>query len=201
MLANLYMNRFLKYWRITERGKAFKAQVVNYADDFVILTHRHAAEARDWTRAVMTRLGLNLNETKTQLKEARTESLDFLGYTFGPHRYWKDGRQYLGASPSKKSVARMRQKVSDLLIPGNTDPWLEVRDRLNRIVQGWSNYFSYGTRARAYRAVDHHVADRVRSFLRRRRQVSGRGTRILADQVIFGPLGVHRLVTPSGDRP
>ena len=33
LLANLYMNRFLKYWRITERGKAFRAQVVNYADD------------------------------------------------------------------------------------------------------------------------------------------------------------------------
>jgi RNA-directed DNA polymerase len=33
LLANLYMNRFLKYWRITERGKAFRAHVVNYADD------------------------------------------------------------------------------------------------------------------------------------------------------------------------
>jgi len=200
MLANLYMNRFLKYWRITERGKAFKAQVVNYADDFVILTHRHAAEARDWTRAVMTRLGLNLNETKTQLKAAR-RVWTFWGTPLGRTAIGRMAGQYLGASPSKKSVARMRQKVSDLLIPGNTDPWLEVRDRLNRIVQGWSNYFRYGTRARAYRAVDHHVADRVRSFLRRRRQVSGRGTRILADQVIFGPLGVHRLVTPSGDRP
>ena len=199
MLANLYMNRFLKYWRITERGKVFKAQVVNYADDFVVLTHRHAAEARDWTRAVMTRLGLTLNETKTQLKDARTESFDFLGYTFGPHRDWKDGRRYLGTSPSQKSVARMRQKVNDLLSPGNQDPWPEVRDRLNRIVQGWSNYFRYGTRTRAYRAVDHHVADRVRSFLSRRRQ--GQRMRLLLDQAIFGPLGVKRLVTPQGARP
>src|ERR1700726_2237724 len=38
LLANLYMNRFLKYWRITERGEVFQAQVVNYADDFVILS-------------------------------------------------------------------------------------------------------------------------------------------------------------------
>jgi len=45
LLANLYMNRFLKYWRITERGRVFRAQVVNDADDFVILTSRHAAEA------------------------------------------------------------------------------------------------------------------------------------------------------------
>src|SRR6202011_1709065 len=37
LLANLYVNRFLKYWRITGRGEVFRAAVVNYADDFVIL--------------------------------------------------------------------------------------------------------------------------------------------------------------------
>src|SRR5499425_3166297 len=42
LLANLYMNRFLKYWRITGRGEVFQAQVVNYADDFVILSRRKA---------------------------------------------------------------------------------------------------------------------------------------------------------------
>ena len=193
LLANLYMNRFLKYWRITERGKVFKAQIVNYADDFVILTRQRAAEARDWTRQVMTRLGLTLNETKTKLRKARQESFDFLGYTFGPQRYRKDGHWYLGASPSKQSVARLRQKVHEVLVPGNTEPWPKVRDRLNRILRGWSNYFGYGTRLPAYRAVDNHVAARVRHFLRRRHKVSSRGTQRWADNVIFGPLGVLRL--------
>jgi RNA-directed DNA polymerase len=193
LLANLYMNRFLKYWRITERGKAFRAQVVNYADDFVILTSRHAAEARDWTRKVMTRLGLTLNETKTKLKEARRESFDFLGYTFGLRRYWRNGQEYMGASPSKKSVARLREKVNAVLIPGNKGTWSEVRDRLNRILRGWSNYFNYGTRRQAYRAVDNHTAERVRHFLRQRRHVPTRGTRLLANEVIFGSLGVLRL--------
>ncbi len=193
LLANLYMNRFLKYWRITEREKVFRAQIVNYADDFVILTRQRAAEARDWTRQVMTCLGLTLNETKTKLRKARQESFDFLGYTFGPQCYRKDGHWYLGASPSKKSVARLRQKVNDVLVPGNTEPWPKVRDRLNRLLRGWSNYFGYGTRLPAYRAVDNHVAARVRRFLRRRHQVSSRGTQRWADDVIFGPLGVLRL--------
>ena len=193
LLANLYMNRFLKYWRITERGKAFRAQVVNYADDFVILTSRHAAEARDWTRKVMTCLGLTLNETKTKLKEARRESFDFLGYTFGLLCYWRNGQKYMGASPSKKSVARLREKVNAVLIPGNKGTWAEVRDRLNRILRGWSNYFNYGTRRQAYRAVDNHTAERVRHFLRQRRHVPTRGTRPLANEVIFGSLGVLRL--------
>src|SRR5204862_3275606 len=178
LLANLYMNRFLKYWRITERGKALGAQVVNYADDFVILTRRQAAEARDWTRQVMTRLGLTLNEAKTKLKEARQESFDFLGYTFGPQHYRKTGREYLGASPSKKSLARLRQKVNGVLASDNPETWPEERDRLNRILRGWSNYFSYGTRWAAYGAVNHHVAVRVRHFLKRRQKVSTRGTRI-----------------------
>ena len=58
LLANIYMNRFLKYWRHTGRGEAFRAHVVSYADDFVILSRGHAAEALAWTKAVMTRLGL-----------------------------------------------------------------------------------------------------------------------------------------------
>ena len=40
LLANIYMNRFLKHWRLTGRGEAFRAHVVNYADDFVILSQR-----------------------------------------------------------------------------------------------------------------------------------------------------------------
>src|ERR1700726_632242 len=45
MLANVYMNRFLKHWRLTGRGEAFRAHVVAYADDFVILSRGCAAEA------------------------------------------------------------------------------------------------------------------------------------------------------------
>src|SRR3954447_23151558 len=86
MLANLYMNRFLKYWRISGRSEAFQARVINYADDFVILSRSSAAEALNWTRSVVTRIGLTLNEAKTSIKEARQERFDFLGYTFGPHR-------------------------------------------------------------------------------------------------------------------
>jgi RNA-directed DNA polymerase len=81
LLANIYMNRFLKHWRLTGSGEAFRAHIVNYADDFVILSQRSAAEALAWTKAVMTKLGLTLNEAKTSVKDARTERFDFLGYS------------------------------------------------------------------------------------------------------------------------
>jgi RNA-directed DNA polymerase len=193
LLANLYMNRFLKYWRITERCEIFQAQVVNYADDFVILSRRCAAEALNWTRNVMTRIGLTLNETKTSIKKARTERFDFLGYTFGPHRNRKSGRVYLGASPSKKSVSRLRRKVGDLLEPSNVEPWPDVRDHLNRILRGWSNYFSYGTTIMANRAVDNYVYERVRNFMRRRHKVQSRGGTQYSGANVFGKLGVLSL--------
>lgn len=193
LLANLYMNRFLKHWRSTGRGEAYRAHVISYADDFVILSRNHAAEALTWTRSVMTRLGLSLNEKKTAVRDARRERFDFLGYTFGPHRYRKDGHWYLGASPSTKSVLRLKAKVSDLLVPGNVGAWTEVRDQLNSLLRGWAAYFAHGTRMPAYRAIDNHVYDRVRHFLVRRHKVPSHGTSRFPREAVFGAMGVLHL--------
>jgi len=193
LLANIYMNRFLKYWRLTGRGEAFCAHVVAYADDFVILSRGRAAEVLAWTKVVMTRLGLTLNEVKTSLKNARQERFDFLGYSFGPHRYKANGLWYLSARPSKKSVQRFKTKIGNLLVPGNNDPWPEVRDTLNRSLLGWSNYFCHGTRRSAFRGVDRYVYERVRDFLARRHKVAGRGTHWFSCDVVYGKHGLLRL--------
>lgn len=187
LLANLYMNRFLKYWRQRDCGRTFQAHVVSYADDFVILSRGHAAEAKAWATATLTRLGLTLNEDKTALRDARRERFTFLGYSFGPHCLHRDGSWYLGASPSSKSVQRCKAKVSELLVAGNMAPWDEVRDRLNRVVRGWVAYFSYGSCALAYRAIEHHVWHRVYRFLRRRHKADRGGK---PDTDVFGRLGV-----------
>ena len=142
---------------------------------------------------MMTRLGLALNEAKTSIRDARQERFDFLGYAFGPHRYRKDGHWYLGASPSKKSVPRLKEKVGEVLAPSNQAPWTEVRGQLNRLLHGWSAYFGYGTRLIAYRAVDNHVYHSVRRFLVRRHKVQSRGTNRFSDEVVFGERGVLRL--------
>ena len=190
LLANIYMNRFLKYWRLTGRGEAFRAHVIAYADDFVILSRGCAAEALAWTTAVMTKLGLTINEAKTSLKDARRESFDFLGYTLGPRHFRNGGRWYLGAAPSKKSVRRVKRKISDLLRPSNTGAWLQVCARLNRLLGGWAAYFSYGSIASAYQAVDRHLYERVCAFLRRRHKTPGRGTQRFPREYVYGELDV-----------
>jgi Retron-type reverse transcriptase len=199
LLANLYMNRMLKGWRQTGRAEQFRAQIVNYADDFVILSRGKAKEALGWTRGVVERLELTLNEKKTSLRNARRERFDFLGYTFGPHFSGRTGKEYIGYSPSKKSVSKMKRNVGDYLTPGNNRPWEEVRDRLNQKLKGWKAYFGLGSTARAYRAIDEYVEERVRHFLRRRHKVSSQGTREFSMKRIYGELGILRLRGPLGD--
>jgi RNA-directed DNA polymerase len=200
VLANLYMNRMLKGWRQSRRGEQFRAHMVNYADDFVILSRGKAAEALEWTRGVLERLELTLNEKKTSVRNAREERFDFLGYTFGPHYSPRTGRKYIGHSPSKKSVSRIKTKVGDLLVPGNMEPWEKVSERLNQILKGWRAYFGCGSTSKAYRAVDEHVYDKVRHFLRRRHKVSSQGTRQFPEERVFGSMGVVRLQGPMGVR-
>jgi len=201
LLANLYMNRFLKHWRLTEQGHKLKAHVIAYADDFVILSRGHAEEAKAWAGAVMTRLGLSLNEAKTSVRDAWKERFDFLGYSFGPHYSRKDGRRYLGASPSKKSVARLKPRISAILHRGNNAPWGEICVKLNRVLKGWSGYFDHGTCTPAYRAIDNHVMTRVQHFLVKRHRVPSRGTARFSRETVFGELGVLSLRARQAVRP
>ena len=189
----------------TGRTQALRAHVVSYADDFVILSRRKphkawANEALAWTRGVMAKLGLTINEAKTSVKDARIERFDFLGYTFGPHWGSRGGRVCPGSRPSQKSIGRVKKRVSGILVAGNPGTWDEVRDELNAALRGWSVYFSYGWRLKAYRAVDWHVTERVRGFLTRRHKDRGRGYRQFPDRRIHGELRVVRLFQSGAKR-
>jgi len=98
------MNRFLKYWRMKRCDEAFRAQVVSYADDFVILTCGKVVEALEWTDKVMSRLNLRLNDDKTSMRDGLQGNFDFLDYTFGFMVFKKDGsRVYVGQSLKEQS--------------------------------------------------------------------------------------------------
>ena len=87
----------------------------------------------------------------------------------------------------------MKGRVAEVLHPGNHDPWPEVAARLNRTLRGWANYFSYGTRLLAYRAIDNYVLHRASDFLRRRHKVRNRCISRFSDAQVFGEFGVQRL--------
>ena len=139
----------------------------------------------------MTKLGLTLNEAKTSLKDARRESFDFLGYTLGPQRYRKDGHWYLGASPSKKSVQRVKTKIGDLLgratrpLAECTQEAQPASGRLDRVLRLRHSLAGVSGRRR-------HVYDRVRVSSCRRHKTEGRGMAVFPEKV-HGELGVLRL--------
>ena len=193
LIANVYMNRYLKVFRLRGFDRRYGARLVNYADDLVVLCRYGAAEVLAQSRRWFTQMGLTLNEQKTRVCDGRREAFTFLGYTYGKMRSRKDGHWYLGAAPAKKAVKRVKGRIRQILRPSNQAPWDEVKDELNRVVRGWANYFSYGTRLMAYRAVDHYVWERVRHFLRRRHKVPTRGVKRFHADVVFGELGVFQL--------
>lgn len=193
LLANIYINRFLRAWREGKKGVAFRARLVNYADDFVIVSRGRAEEALAWTKRAMAKMGLALNETKTRICDAKREHFDFLGYTFGPQWHRKEGYAYLTAVPSKKSIQRVKQKVRTILKQHPVAPLDEVVGKVNAVLRGWRGYFCTGTRAMAYRAVDTYVDEAMRNYLQRRHKVSTRGTRRFPSRMIYEQIGVMRI--------
>ena len=77
-----------------------------------------AREALARTQQVMTKLGLTLSEEKTAVQDARREPFEFLGYSFGPHRYHKDGHWYLGRARQRRAYSGSR--------PGSVTSWFPV---------------------------------------------------------------------------
>ena len=67
----------------------------------------------------MGSIGLALNEGKTCVRDARCESFDFLGYTFGPMYSPRTGGRYNGARPSKKAIASIKGAIRERLRNGN----------------------------------------------------------------------------------
>lgn len=201
MLANLYFRRFMLAWYRHGYAKKFQAEVVNYADDFVILCPEGKGEqAMVVMRGLMARLGLTVNEKKTRLVKLPDETFDFLGYTVGRF-YGRDGRAYWGTRPSRKSVKRLIREIHD----ATTSRWnaLDVRSRieqLNPLLRGWAGYFSQGPVGRIYRLVDNYVARRLRIWLMRKRGKRGTGYRQYPDQFLYETLGLIRLLPPSVDR-
>jgi RNA-directed DNA polymerase len=110
LLANIYMNRFLKHWRLTGCGEAFRANVVAYADDFVILSRGRAVEALAWTKAVMTKLGLMLNEAKTSLREEEHTTAQDEG------RQSAGARQHRSVAGSARHAEQITARLVELLL-------------------------------------------------------------------------------------
>jgi len=191
LLANIYMRRFLKAWEMRGNESKYQSRIVNYADDFVILCRRYAAEALAEAHQILTRIGLTLNQTKTRICCVWDEPFDFLGYSFGIQYSFGSGRAYLAAYPSMTSQRRFKAKVRRMV--GSHMAWQSAENLVgdvNRVVGGWLNYFSYGTLWKTYRKLEKFLQGRVRGWLVHKHRQGGRGECRYPATYIYETLGL-----------
>jgi RNA-directed DNA polymerase len=171
--------------------RRWSAQIVNYADDFVICCKGQADKAMEAMRCMMERLKLTINDDKTNLCRIPQERFDFLGYTFGRCYSRETGRVYIGTRPSRKSIKRMVDSITEETNQCRTIGEAEaVVGRLNRELMGWANYFCLGPVSPAYRAINTHVTQRLRRWLCKKHKVRGKGVSRYPDQYLHEQLGL-----------
>jgi len=177
LLANLYMRRFVLGWKRLGNEQRLDAHIVNYADDFVILTRRQADEAMAAMRDMMAKLKLTVNEKKTRKCSLPAETFTFLGFTFGQQHSWKTGRTYLAPTPAANKVQAICDKISAATRCQTT--YRDEREQilqLNQMLVGWANYFRLGYVTAAWQTVQRHACRRLRWWLRRKhKEKSGQG--------------------------
>jgi RNA-directed DNA polymerase len=202
LLANCYFRRFLLAWHLHGHRDQLDAHVVNYADDFVICCRPGNAEAA-MTRmtALMTRLGLEVNATKTRIARLPGEAFDFLGYTVGRF-YGKDGRPYFGTRPSRKAVKSLLRRIHER----TTRQWypdepVSTVARINSMVRGWCGYFDQGPVIEIYELVRAYTERRVRRWLMRRSGRRGVGFRQIPDEYLYETLGLYSVPRRRVDLP
>jgi RNA-directed DNA polymerase len=168
----------------------------------VICCRGTAEEAMTTMRAMMQKLKLTVNETKTHVCRLPAESFDFLGYTIGRCYSPRTGRAYLGTQPSRKKVLGLCREISEMT--GRRWTLLDATERvgrINRMLIGWSNYFCLGPVSKAYRIVDSHVRHRLRQWLCAKHKVQDQGTSQYPDEYLEQTLGLVRLQTRTRNFP
>jgi RNA-directed DNA polymerase len=175
LLANVYLHWFEHLFHRPEGpGTWAKAHLVRYADDFVILARYQGQRLHGWVAQTLEgRFKLTLNREKTRVVKLTETgaSLSFLGFTF---RYDRDlhGRdhRFLNVFPAKKSVARLRERLRELLAANPVTPIPILIGRVNWLLRGWKQYFSHGYPRMAFRAVNSYVLQSLTRHLQRRSQ-------------------------------
>jgi RNA-directed DNA polymerase len=202
LLSNIYLHWFDKvFHRLDGPGQWANAKLVRYADDFVVLARYQSRRLAEFVESKLERwMGLELNREKTRVVDLKQvgASLDFLGYTF---RYDRDrhGRphRYLNVIPSKKALKEERAALR--VMTGSRfcfKPMPELIRDLNRNLQGWAAYFSFGYPGAAYRNLNRYVQNRLWIHLNRRSQRPHRTPGNVSFYAHVRQLGLQSLTLP-----
>ena len=144
LLSNIYLNLLD---RIIDNPKSLFAKegvkIVRYADDFILVSKTNLHTAVTYLESVLDRMGLRLNKEKSSLRNARVETLDFLGFTIRNARTPYKGALnfFWNIHPSMNAEKKMRENIKQVVRSGlhlKISQWVK---ELNSKLRGWVNYF------------------------------------------------------------
>jgi RNA-directed DNA polymerase len=154
-------------------------KIVRYADDFVAMvagTRRQAEGLREEVSAVLAPMGLRLSEEKTRVCHI-DEGFDFLGWHIQRRiRRGQNGKKAVYTYPSKKALLSVMAKVRSLTTRTKYRTLRDLLISVNRVLQGWCNYFYHGVSAKTFSYLDHFTWWRIFGWLRKRHAGLNQGT-------------------------
>jgi hypothetical protein len=185
------LNLFDRMFRSYCRSTGLAAELVRYADDFVILMRGGAKRTRNKVQEMIEGLDLKVNEAKTRVIDAREASFEFLGFSFARKISFKNAKRITMIEPSHRSEQRFRNEVRGLTARWtHCMPQADVVERVNRYVQGWVNYFHLHNSTRVFTRQRFFLEQRMRKYLQKRRQRKGNGIMLWPASRLYKELGL-----------
>ena len=191
LLANIYLDPL-------DHGMARRgAQMVRYADDFVILcaSREEAEQVLEEVQRWVEEAGLQLHPEKTGIVDSQQDGFYFLGYHFQQGKRW----------PRKKSLARLKDTIRSKTRRRNGHSLPRIILEVNRRLVGWFEYFKHSHKT-TFPRLDSWVRRRLRSILRKRQHHKGGAWRMdnrrwpnafFAKQGLFSLVTAHALARQS----
>jgi RNA-directed DNA polymerase len=169
------------------KGRAVKATLIRYADDFVVISpeieiiNQCKTALENWLKPI----GLELKPEKTKICHTLRAievngqkvypGFDFLGFTIrqfpvSKHKSGKTGggRRLIGhkthIKPSAKAVKAHREVLKGVIKTHKTSPQATLISRLNPIIRGWSNYYSGVVSMETFGQMDYNIWLQLRAW-------------------------------------
>ena len=143
LIANIYLNEL--DWELDKAGLRF----VRYADDSIVMcqTAQELERAKEVVHRVLTELGLEIAEDKSDDIDFHDKDFDYLGFTF--KHIWTDdkGEWHYLVMPSEKAQKRFKQDIKARTRKGYSHSFEEWAEELNPILRGKYNYFLMANKA------------------------------------------------------
>jgi group II intron reverse transcriptase/maturase len=201
LLSNLFLHLLDRLWEKRGLQQRIGARIVRYADDIVVLCRKGSEQPKAVLQQILLRMGLTLNEAKTQVVNAYQGKFDFLGFEIGMGKSRRTGSWYPHVQPSKKSLKTIKDRITQLTVRTRTAmPMDWLVNELNATVRGWVGYFHVRNCSKSLTRVRWHLEERMRTHLRKRHKVRDRrmGYFWFADRDLYGKYGLYKVPTTAG---